>query len=119
MRKAMSDPLGHLDISAKPGAMAFIDLKPKSSGGTYSKKEVDELAALWSGLIKSNNMQANLYNIGDEAKPKMIISVNQGWALRDAIKFILTRKEVSLVTLDNKEYKPLDEKDDDDDDGPL
>ena len=115
----MSDPLGTLDMSSKPGAMAFIDLKKKPNGSLYSKKEVDELAGLWSGLIKSNNMQANLYNIGDDSKPKMIISVNQGWALKDAIKFILTRKEVSLVTLDNKEYKPIEEKDDDDDDGPL
>jgi hypothetical protein len=115
----MSDPLGTLDMSSKPGAMAFIDLKKKPNGSLYSKKEVDELAGLWSGLIKSNNMQANLYNIGDDDKPKMIISVSQGWALKDAIKFILTRKEVALVTLDNKEYKPLDEKDDDDDDGPL
>jgi Chaperone for wingless signalling and trafficking of LDL receptor len=97
------------------GKMAFVDLKETNAKGEkMTKRDVDELASLWSSLIKSGSLQANVFNIGDS---KILLSVDKGWMLGDVIKFVMSRPETVKVTLDSKDYYPKDfNKSDDDDD---
>jgi hypothetical protein len=119
------DPLAFSASSSGGGAtMYFVELKDANQGGKkWTKKMVDDVATRWGGLMKSGNLPATVFNIGDsknedKGEGRLLVNVEKGWLSVDSMKFILSQPETAKLTKDNKDYtaKDLGISDDDDED---
>jgi hypothetical protein len=121
------DPLSlaGLNSNGASGLMYFVDLKPKQSNGkVWTKKLLDDLAAKWSGMMKSGSLPANVFNIGEQEKEaRFLVNCDKGWMVTDSMKFVMQQPETVKISKDNKDYYPKDyginQDDDDDDDDEL
>lgn len=122
MKKVMRDPLAFAGMKGgSGGSMIFVDLTDKQPNGKpWDKASEDAVASRLTALLKTDNLNCNIYNIGDHNTikgSKLLAQIDKGWQTPEVLRFLLRQPEVVKATLDNKDYDksmlPPDQDDDD------
>jgi len=124
LRKIMQDPMAMAGMKGgSGGSMIFVDLtKKQPDGKPWDKKAEDAIASRLTALLKTNNLNCNIYNIGDHDTTKtikgskLLAQIDKGWRTHEVLRFLVRQPEVDKATLDNKDYdKSMLPEDEDDD----